>query len=105
MDKLKINLNFEELDKLPAEQYNKLESKYLEYLTKLVTSTEEDYCKKKGVSRKEILKNYETYSKMRNAVNQRKNIKEATKTCMMFNRVLRNVLQLNLMEGDNSSQA
>ena len=87
--KIQVDLDFEQLDKLPIEEYNKLERQYLEFVTKLMTSSEEDYCRKKGTTRKEVMKDYISYSKMRNAMNKRKQIKKATGTLMKFNRMLR----------------
>lgn len=86
---LKIDLDFEELDKLPPEQYNQLESKFLKLFQEAITKAEEDYCKKKGTTKEEINKDYNKYKNMQNAINNRKEIKKFKNTCMKFNRMLR----------------
>lgn len=86
---MEINLDFEYLDKLPVEEYNKIERRFLDYFQKLLISSEEDYCKKKGLSREEIFKNYKLYSNMRIAVDKRKAIKKEKRNLMMFNRMMR----------------
>lgn len=88
--KIRVDFNFEELDKLPIEKYNELEEKYLEFVTKLLTSNEEDYCKKKGWDRKKLT--FEQQGKMRRAVNNRKYVKIAGENLMMFNRGMRALL-------------
>ena len=85
--KIRVDLNFEEIDKLPIEQYRRLEEEYLKFVTKLLTHSEEDYCKKKGLDKKHLT--FEQHQKMRNAINQRKNVKIASQNLMMFNKPLR----------------
>ena len=100
MSKIKVNLDFEELDKLPIEDYNELERKYLDFVQKLLISTEEDYCKKKGITLEEVKSDFKSYRKMRIAVDRRKQIKEATKNLMGFNKMLRLFTERN---NDSSS--
>ena len=84
---MRVDLNFEELDKLPIEKYRKLEESYLEFVQKLLIYSEEDYCKKKGLNKNNLTS--EQHQKMRNAINQRKNLKIASQNLMMFNKPLR----------------
>lgn len=86
---MEIEIDFEELDKLPIEKYNKLEEKFLKLLTKFIISAEDNYCKKKKLTRKQVLNDYNLYKKMRTAINERKSIKKASKTLMRFNKLLR----------------
>ena len=88
--KFRIDFNFEELDKLPIEQYNKLEEEYLKFVTKLLIYSEEDYCKKKGLNIKNLT--FEQHQKMSKAINQRKQLKIASQNLMMFNKPLRYML-------------
>lgn len=103
MTKIKIDLDFEELDKLPFEEYNKLEEKYLRYLEWLIDSAERDYCRKRGTIKSKIMKNYVSYKKMMNAINNRKAVKKATETCMRFNRMLRPYIKEKSKEKQNDA--
>ena len=87
--KIYVSPDFEYLDTLPIEQYNKLEEDFLIFVTKEITRTEEDYCKKKGLTLKEVRKDFKLHNKMRNAVNQRKYMKKLIRDLMGFNKVLR----------------
>lgn len=84
---IRIDFNFEELDKLPIEKYNELNEKYLAYVNKLLIENEKDYCKKKGWDINKLT--FEQQSKMRNAVNHRKKLKIAGDNLLMFNKGLR----------------
>ncbi len=87
--KLYISPDFEYLDTLPPEQYNKLEEAFLNFVVKERTKAEEDYCKKKGMTLEKVMKDFKLYSKMGKAINQRKYMKKLTKDLMGFNKVLR----------------
>jgi len=93
MSKIEIDLDFEYLDKLPYEEYNKLEEKFLEVVVKSITKAEEDYCRKKDTTREKIQKDFISYNKMRNAIDKRKNIRKLANTLMKFNKVLRPYLK------------
>lgn len=43
----------------------------------------------KGTTKEEIRKDYKKYRNMQNAINNRKDIKKLSSTCMRFNRMLR----------------
>ena len=87
--KIDVDLNFEEIDKLPIDEYRKLEERFIKMLTKSIGLTQEDYCKKKGWKLNEILQDYPKYHKMMIAVNKRKFLRKLANTCMMFNKLLR----------------
>ncbi len=90
MKNIQIDLDFEELDKLPPEQYNELERQYLDYFTKLCNEADLDYCRKKGIDMEKTWKeNPILIVKMRRAVNRRKEIIRARDNLMRFNKVLR----------------
>jgi len=93
MTKIEIDLDFEYLDKLPYEEYNKLEEQFLKLVVKAINKAEEDYCRKKGTTRQEIEKDFRSYSKMRKAIDKRKNIKKLANTLMKFNKILRPYLK------------
>ena len=84
---LEINFDFKELDNLPVEEYNRLEERYLDIVTKLIVYNEKDYCNKKGLDKNKLT--FEQHMKMCKAINQRKQIKIAMYNLMMFNKPLR----------------
>ena len=92
MKGIEVSPNFEYLDTLPPEEYNKIEMQYLEFVQKAIIDAEDNYCKKKGLTKKEIMKDYNSYRNMTNAVNKRKLIKKLTKDLMGFNKMLRYTL-------------
>lgn len=94
---MKVEINFEELDKkidsLSYEERDKLEEKFLGFVTKFLNEQEKDYCRKKGLNHKEIRNNYKKYITMRKAVDKRKKVKQVMQILISFNPIARRLMR------------
>ena len=97
MRQIKVSIDFEEfhkkIDSLSYEERNQLEKKFFDFMVKFLNEQEKDYCRKKGLNHKEIRKNYEKYSKMRKAIDNRKKVKEMGNILISFNPIARRFIK------------
>lgn len=94
---MKIEINFEELDKqidsMSFEERIELEKKFLDFMVKFLNKQEKDYCRKKGLNYKEIRKDYKKFGNMRKAVDKRKKVKQAMQILISFNPIARGLMR------------
>ena len=97
MRQIKVSIDFEELykqiDNLSYEERNKLEKRFLDFITKFLHEQELNYCRKKGINHKEIRKDYVSYIKMNKAINNRKKVKQMMNVLISFNQIARRFMK------------
>ena len=99
--KMQVLLNFEEIDKLPQKEKDKLEEEVRKLSSKALKEAQKDYCKKKGRRlNNKTLMDYPFYFKMMKAINKRKKIVFLTETLMMFNPIIRNFFPMKFYQNN-----